>query len=90
MVFVAVGQHEADDVVETIIEVGEVGKNEVDAGLVLFGEEDAAVNDEQLAVVLEHGHVASDFAEAAERDDADGFCVHLRRKLQFLGQCIIH
>ena len=48
------------------------GQDEVDAGLVVLGEQHAAVDDEQAAAVLEHGHVAADLAEAAERDDAQG------------------
>ena len=47
----------------------EVGQDQVDAGVVLLGEEHAAVDDQQAAVVLEDGHVAADLAEAAERDD---------------------
>ena len=90
VVFVAVGEDEADDVIEAVVEVGEIGEDEVDAGLVLFGEEHTAVDDEEFAVVFEDGHVAADFAESAERDDADGFFVHPRREGQFLGQCIIH
>ena len=35
-------------------------------------EEHAAVDDEQPPAVLEHGHVAADLADAAERDDAQG------------------
>ena len=38
-------------------------------GVVVLGEQHAAVDDEQAAVVLEDGHVAADLAEAAERDD---------------------
>ena len=48
----------------------EVGQDQVDAGLVLLGEQHAAVDDEELAVELEDGHVAADLAEAAERGDA--------------------
>src|SRR5699024_8991882 len=77
VVLVAVGQDEPDDVVEAVIEVGEVGEDEVDAGLVLFGEEHAAVDDEQFAVVFEHGHIAPDLTEPAERDDANGLAIHL-------------
>ena len=45
----------------------EVGQDQVDARLVLLGEEHAAVDDEELAVELEDGHVAADLAETAER-----------------------
>ena len=51
---------------------GEVGQDQVDARLFDVGEEHPAVDDQQLAVVLEDRHVPPDGAEAAERDDAQG------------------
>ena len=56
-----------DDVVEPVPDVVEVREDQVDAGLVVLGEEHAAVDDQQPAVVLEDRHVAADLAEAAER-----------------------
>ena len=78
VVFVTVGEDQADDVVHPVVEVAEVRQDEVDAGLLLFGEEDTAVDDEQLAAVLEDGHVPADLAEAAEGDDAHRLGVCLR------------
>ena len=70
VVLVAVGEHERLDVVEAVTDVGEVGQDQVDARVVVLGEQHPAVDDEQPAVVLEDRHVATDLAEAAERDDA--------------------
>ena len=70
MVLVPVSQHQGDDVVDTVLEGGEVGEDEVDAGLVLLGEEHAAVDDEQFSVELEDGHVAADLSQASQRGDA--------------------
>ena len=50
VVLVAVREHDADDVVEPVLDRLEVGQDQVDAGLVLLGEEHAAVDDEELAV----------------------------------------
>ena len=69
MVFVAVGQDDTDDVIESVLDRSEVGEDEVDAGLCFFGEQHATVDDEEPTVELEHGHVATDLAESAERDD---------------------
>ena len=69
VVLVAVGQHERLDLVEAVPDRLEVGQDQVDAGVVLLGEQHAAVDDEQPPVVLEDGHVAADLAQAAERDD---------------------
>ncbi len=70
VVLVAVGEHERVDVVEPVLDGPEVRQDQVDAGRVLGREQHAAVDDEQPPVVLEHGHVAADLADAAERDDA--------------------
>ena len=68
VVLVAVGQHQRVDVVEAVPDRVEVGQDQVDARVVLLGEEHPAVDDQQASVVLEDGHVAADLAEAAERD----------------------
>ena len=70
VVLVAVREHDASTSSRRSRMDVEVGQDQVDAGLVVLGEEHAAVDDEQPAVVLEDGHVAADLAEAAERDDA--------------------
>ena len=60
----------------------EVGQDQVDAGLLGLGEQHAAVDDQQPAVELEHGHVAADLAEPAERDDPQAARGQRRRCLQ--------
>jgi hypothetical protein len=46
MVFVAVGEDDGFDVVEAVPDVLEVGQDEIDPGLVIFGEEHSAVDDQ--------------------------------------------
>jgi hypothetical protein len=72
VVLVPVGEHQSLDVVEAVLDRAEVGQDQVDAGLVVLGEEHPAVDDEQPAAEFEDGHVAPDFADAAQRDDAQG------------------
>ena len=60
----------------------EVGQDQVDAGLLDVGEQHPAVDDQQLAVVLEDGHVAADRAEPAERDDPQAALGQRRRRVQ--------
>ena len=83
VVLVAVGEHDALDVVETVPDRGEVRQDQVDAGLLLLGEEHAAVDDQQAAAVLEDGHVAADLTETAERGDAQAALRQLRRGAEF-------
>ena len=68
VVLVAVGEDHAHDVVHAVLDPREIGEDEVDAGLALLGEEDAAVHDQELAPVLEDVHVAADLAETSQRD----------------------
>ncbi len=70
MVLVAVGQDDRHDVVEPVTDGLEVRQDQVDARVVLVGEQHTAVDDQQLAAVLEHGHVAADLTETAEREHA--------------------
>ena len=44
-------------------------KDQVHAGVVVVREEHAAVDDEELAPVLDDGHVAADLSETPEGDD---------------------
>jgi hypothetical protein len=69
VVLVAVREHQRLDLAEPVPDRCEVGEDQVDAGVVVLGEEHAAVDDQQAPVVLEDGHVATDLAETTERDD---------------------
>src|SRR5699024_269502 len=72
VVLVPMGEHDRLDVVESVPDVVEVRQDQVGAGLFLLGEEHTAVDDEQPAVVLEDGHVATDLAKTAQGDHAQG------------------
>ena len=72
VILVAMREDDADHVLEPVADRAEVGEDEVDAGLGFLGEEHAAVDDEDLAVDLERGHVATDFAESSDGDDTEG------------------
>lgn len=67
VVFVTVGEHDCHDVAEAITQVTPIGKYHVHTGLMLLGEENTTVDDQNLAVTLENGHVAADFPESAQR-----------------------
>ncbi len=88
VVLVRVREHQRLDVVEPVLDVPEVRQDQVDAGLVVGGEQHPAVDDQQPAQMLENGHVAADFADAAQRGDPQPtrgqragwreLCVHVR------------
>ena len=89
VVLVAVREDDRLDVVEPVLDVLEVGQDQVDAGLVVLGEQDAAVDDEQTAGVLEDGHVAADLSEPTQCDDAQGAGGQCRRQGE-LGVRVTH
>ncbi len=74
MVFVAVGENHCVDPVGVLAKVGEVGKDEVDAGHVRVGEHDAHVENENAAVHLDAGAVPAYLPEAAEKYHPDRSC----------------
>ena len=72
VVLVAVGEDDADDVVHAVGQMVEAGQDQVDPRMVVLGEEHATVDQQDLAVDLEAGHVAADVTQPAERDDPQG------------------
>ena len=69
MVLVRVGEHQRLDLVEAVLDVAQVGQDQVDAGFVVPGEQHPAVDDQQPAEMLENRHVPADFADPAKRGD---------------------
>ena len=71
MVLVGMGDQERLDVGAALLEVGDVGDDEVDAEHLLVGEHEPAVDDDDVVAVLEDVHVLADLPHPAERDDAE-------------------
>ncbi len=68
MVFVTVGDQDGPDFGTPVAlhEIVIVGDNEIDAEHVVLGEHDARVDDEDIVLILDHGHVLADLAQAPE------------------------
>src|SRR5512132_1813322 len=81
----AVGEHQADDVTEPFADCVEARQDEVDARMIVFGEQDSAVDEQQLAVKLDDGHIAANIAKAAQWDDAHCIWGQQGRDLQTTG-----
>ena len=64
VVLVAVREHDAVDPVLAVVQVGELGQDQVDAGHVRVGEHDPAVEDDDAALDLDAGAVPADLARA--------------------------
>ena len=67
VVFVPVREHERGDA--ALLQVGEVGNDEVDAEELDVGERHPGVDDETRVPVRDRHEVHAEFAEAAQRDD---------------------
>lgn len=83
VVLVTMGEDDALDVVEAVPDGREVRQDQVDSGLFLFGEQHAAVDDQQAAAVFEDRHVSADLAEAAEWGDPQAALGKRRGRGQF-------
>ena len=72
MVFVAVGDEQALNLILVLHHKGEVRDDHIHAVHVAVREHKAAVHDDHVAVALVHGHVLAHFAQTAQRIDVDG------------------
>jgi hypothetical protein len=70
VILVAVGEHDRAHHVLPLLEIREVGQDEIDAEVLVAREREARVDDDDRPVRLVHGHVLADLAETPERNDA--------------------
>ena len=70
MVFVAVGKEDALDFVQLIHQIVVIGDNIINAEHVVFGEHNTRINDEDMVLIFDGGHVLADFATPAKGNDA--------------------
>ena len=71
VILVSVRQKDAADLLLVLFEVGDVRDDQVNAQHIFVRECDAAVHDDDVVAVLDHGHVLADLVQTAERGDAD-------------------
>ena len=92
VVLVAVGDEQGADLALVLLQVGEVGDDVVHAGGGVVGEHDAAVEDDQIGVVLDAVAVLADLAQAAQGIDLDRGIIHIpdRGRLSLPLDGVIH
>ena len=69
MVFVAVGNDDAAKLMLILKHIRVVGKNEVDARMVVIGEHETSVIENHVVATLDDGHVLANAVETAKRND---------------------
>ncbi len=79
VILMGVGEDNRVNRVEPVPDGGEVRQDQIHTRLVRLGEQDPTVDDEQPAIELEHGHIAADFAQPPQRDDAQTVSGQRRR-----------
>ena len=71
MILVTVGDDHAADLVAVLLDIGVVGDDHIHAEHIAVGERHTAVEDDHIALALEHRHVLADLVQTAEEGDAD-------------------
>ena len=71
VVLVTVSDDDGAELVLALHDVGEVGQDQIDPGVIVVGEHDAGIDDDHVVTELDDGHVLADLVEPAERDDAE-------------------
>ena len=69
VVFVRVGQNNADQFVAMLFDIAEVGNRDVGAEQVFIGKHHPAIDDDHLIAVTKHGHVHSELTKPPKRCD---------------------
>lgn len=62
----AVSKDQADDIAEALGKRIEARQDQVNARMIVFGEQDSAIDEQQLAVELDDGHIAADIAQTPQ------------------------
>ena len=76
MVLVAVGDDDAPHQALLIVQVAEIGDDQVYAQHVVFGEHDPRVHDDDVTAVFQDHHVLAHFPQSSEGDDLQ-FVYHI-------------
>ena len=69
VILVAVGQNQAADVFAILLEIGEIGRDDIDAQQLGVGEHHPGVENDDVVAVADGHAVHPELAQAAERDD---------------------
>ena len=83
VVLMAVGEHQGADVVETIRQQVQGGKDEVDARVAVLRKEHTTVNQDHFTIDLEGSAVPTHIAEPSQGCDTKGSGLQGRRRTQF-------
>ena len=70
VILMSMGEEDRSNVTEAMTYRRPVRKDQINPRLVLLREEDAAVDDEKFASMLDCGHIAADLSESAESDES--------------------
>ena len=71
MILVTVREDDAADPVSLREEIGHLGQDEIDPQHLLLGKHQAGINDQNVLLGFEEGHVHPDLAQPPQGDDAD-------------------
>jgi hypothetical protein len=61
-----VSKDQPDDIAEALGKRIEARQDQVNARMIVFGEQDSAIDEQQLAVELDDGHIAADIAQTPQ------------------------
>ena len=67
-----VREDDAAHLLLVLLQIGDVGDDEIDAQHLLVREHEARVDDDDVVALFEREHVLADLADTTERDDPQG------------------
>ena len=83
---VAVGNDNTTHHVPFIIQIGKIGDDKIDPQHIILGEHQAGIDNHNVVVIFEYGHIFADFPQATQGDNPQFLFTQLL-KLHAHGQC---
>ena len=84
MILMPMSQHQSIHPIQLILDIAEVRQNQIHARLLLLRKQHAAVNQQNMTVILDHIHIAANLTQTPQRDNTHGTLTILRRSHQTL------
>ena len=81
MVFVAVGQDKPADHFPVLLQIGEIGRDDVDAEQFRIGEHHSRIDDDDVVAVTDGHRVHAELAQSAQRNYMELAIRHLKSQM---------
>ena len=84
MILMPMRQHQSIHLIQLALDITEIRQNQIHPRLLLLRKQHPAVNQQNMAIVLDHIHITADLTQTTQRNNTHGTLAILRRSHQTL------